>query len=95
MANVALESFTLALSRIIEQCYGTLSKPGDAIIFGTRLGLEKNRLEAWAAVLGLITIHGNRRPYNKQTANIFSEVCAALDSAIKDLRDHPDRKSVV
>lgn len=90
MANVALESFTLALSRIIEQCYGTLSKPGDAIIFGTRLGLEKNRLEAWAAVLGLITIHGNRRPYNKQTANIFSEVCAALDSAIKDLRDHPD-----
>ena len=90
MANVTLESFTLALSQIIRQCYDTLSKPGDANIFGTRLGLEKTRLEAWAAVLGLITIHGNRRPYDKQTTSIFSEVCAALDSAIEGLRDHPD-----
>lgn len=90
MANVTLESFTLALLQVIEQCYDTLSMPGEANIFGTRLGLERTRLEAWAAVLGLITILGNRRLYEKQTPSIFSDVCAALDSAIKDLRGHPD-----
>lgn len=90
MIHVTLESFTSTLLQTAEESYQVLNSSGVTDLFRTRLSLEKTRLEAWAAVLGLIPVQGSRRPHDKQTFHIFPEACSTLSSAIKELRDRPD-----
>jgi serine/threonine protein kinase len=90
MIHVTLESLTSTLLQTAEDSYQVLNSSGVTDLFGTRLSLEKTRLEAWAAVLGLIPVQGSRRPNDKQTVHIFPEACSTLSSAIKELRDRPD-----
>lgn len=85
LAVIAAQAFLDALLQKIDVRVSNLDSTPDLHIFRTRLNLEKNRLLAWAEVLGLTSDFDQLRIFGESFTAPFPGLIDTLQSAIDEL----------
>ena len=87
-AKLSIKAFTSSLREIIEDRIKDTTSSNDSKIFHARLDLEKNRLSAWAGVIGLIPVGEHTYTFENDTLSFFPAMMHTLQSTISDLKIH-------
>ncbi|KAF2122527.1 kinase-like domain-containing protein [Lophiotrema nucula] len=101
MAVVVLKALLGILITTFETCGSILSQKAGNNIFNTKLKLEKDCLQAWAWVLGLVTLHGTTQVSSQNILTTFQANFDALNSAVQnsttsyDFSDSSDNRDFI
>lgn len=86
MAQLSLSAFMYSLRQILEDRIRDITSLNDSKTFRARLVLERNRLSAWAGVIGLMPVAGHTYASKHITLALFPAMMHVLQSTISDLK---------